>query len=332
MNIPKTSLFKLIIFFTETSENITVGGEEPRVDEEFSPIIHQAAFNESDDCLKLNTTLEEIERMLNEGSDNSHESQYTNISSNEPCSSVNLNSSCISEVLPNTMQIISGSFSQSPVHTNLEKLKTPNKTAVTGRKPTPRKLKSPTKICYNFKTEESSNRKKEEIGNKMTTPIGEFRIPKTPVKPKPTVLNNKNIVSPVGIYIKYSPKTPLTTYVKPNECKKGVISHIPQSPKIIKTTKENRDVLPPVVYQPAKNKLFTMQEQLILPASIDKMVKKSNVIKHEKRVKMVIQDEHSVQRKLNMETELTKASISDSLLDENNQDVSVLMSKQAFRK
>lgn len=171
--------------------------------------------------------------------------------------------------------------------------------------------------------------KKKEIATKIVT-IGKFRVPKTLIKPK-SVVNNKNIVSPVGLYIKYSPKTPLTTHVKQSPQKKLVSpSQIPQPQHFVKN-KDNMENFPEVVYQPAKNKLYTVKENLHLPASIDKLVKKSNLIKHERRMNLGRHDEYSVGIKLETETELTKSSIGNSLLDESNQDVSVLASRQAFK-
>lgn len=298
---------------------------------DFSPVkvpeFDLAAFDESDDCLKLNDTLEEIERLLNADNDsNENDESLSKASSSHSSSSLDTSGPYM--MSPNN--IISGSFLQ------------------TNMRQTPSKI--PTKSSYDYKANTP------HVGT-VSKPVdsaskGQFLIPKnpihlrTPIKPKtPIHLNKKNIVSPVGLYIKYGPTTPITRRMNSNPQKPSVISRkkdneenlcftqrLVQKSPANKGVNEKSPIIPSVVYKPAGNKLYTVNEHLLLPPSIAKMVKESTVVKHEERVVLNARDGNEISKQLEAESDLTKSLISSSLLEQTNHDVSVLASRQAFKK
>lgn len=353
----------ILLFITapigENPKDVTVGGEKPQPSGDFSPVqvpqLDLAAFDESEDGLKFNNTLEEIELLLNEGStspQNRSPQSYSTVSQRSLYDPIS------SHFPKSPMNIISGSFLTSPSGSNLEPTTiTPNKniapkrdiisgssgpgwnkevtsgkSLIPFRKPTPRKLKSPNKIYRDI----SPSIKMTQKDDKPLTPAGQFRVPKSIARPKGSVINTKNIVSPVGVYIKYSPRAPLIKHVKAPHENLVVPHQVFKSPlHSSKENKENHDVIPPVVYKPARKKLYTVSENMYLPPSIERMVKPSYIINHEKRINAAGDKYDDVVRRVEGESELTRGSIGDSLLDqldETNQDVSILARRNAFQK
>lgn len=313
----------------ETGKDVTFGGQMPPQCRNYSPV--------SEDCLKLNDTLEEIERLLNTANDSTQSRE--NIEDLSSQGNVSLSSNSFHESAPlqpsmSPIEIISGSFYRSPSRSDFDREASPSKPCrlfpAHTRKPTPRKLIIPTKIDPKVPSVVKMSQKEERV-NSAKSPAGLFRVPKTPNKPKSTVLQNKNIVSPVGLYIKYSPKAPLVTHVKSNNQQKGIVVSPKPTHKFQKKDKENVEMLPSVVYKPARNQLFTLNEHLHLPPSIDKLVKKSNIIVHKSRIISKVPDKDEIERKLMSDSELTQSSISDSLLNETDHNVSVLINRPAFK-
>ncbi|XP_066256001.1 uncharacterized protein [Euwallacea similis] len=131
----------------------------------------------------------------------------------------------------------------------------------------------------------------------------------------------KNIISPVGVYIKSGPKYCPMVKVPETKLKPEI--------KLIREQKENipQDItsdldcqIPSVIYTPAKYKLVTEVVDVKLPESIKKRVGGQVVTKHEQRVAKRL--DQSIERRL-MESDL---SINESV----NQDVSILTQKQPF--
>lgn len=310
-------------YFTDTAndgtEDETIGDEMPRVYRDgFSPVqvpkIDLGAFDESEDYLKLDDTLDEIEKMLNNNSTQDESLGDDDSSDNYlPLPETSLKSE---------MQIISGSSIQSPSCSNNMK-KTP-KTLI------PRKLQSP-KTYTKQKVKLSPAKLVENVNDPN------FLIPskpehiRTPLKSsKPSTF--KNIVSPVGLYIKYSPRVPLTTYVKPNNHQMTIPVKNKKPEKVSKGNWNNLDLAPAVIYQPSKKKLYTVDEHLNLPPSINKLVKAGTVVKHEKRILSEKHDNFETEHKLLNAGEITNCSINDNTLNASIMDVSVLASRQAFKK
>lgn len=149
----------------------------------------------------------------------------------------------------------------------------------------------------------------------------EFKIPNKPPPRTPnfsklpsTVKTGyfKNIVSPVSLYIKNTPTSPLIQHV-PNKIATPS-STLPN----IKRTALQENTFPCVSYKPAKHKLFTEEKDLNLPKNIKKLGTQGTlIIKHEKRIGSTKEN-------------VFDGDIDASLLNTTNQDVSVLTSKNCY--
>ncbi|KAL1509818.1 hypothetical protein ABEB36_004498 [Hypothenemus hampei] len=152
--------------------------------------------------------------------------------------------------------------------------------------------------------------------------LGTFKIPRsvqnTPQKfPKPHL---KNIVSPVGVYIKNTPQ--YSQLIKTTTQLKKI-----QPTFLHLARKENvapQGDIPMVVYKPAKSKIASVTQDVKLPKNIQKLISPRVVTKHEGRIELKSSDV-SIRRKLS-DSNLT---INDSLL--SNPDTSILTHKQPFQ-
>lgn len=132
--------------------------------------------------------------------------------------------------------------------------------------------------------------------------------------------NLKNIVSPVGVYIRHGPQyCPLT-----NVPDRKVATKL--FPTAIKENIPQQDdfVVPPVLYKPAKKQQVIDVATAKLPESIDRLVCPKTVIKHEGRIEGRPRHYQSTERRL-MEPDL---SINDTQFD---QDVSIVTQKAPFQ-
>lgn len=162
-----------------------------------------------------------------------------------------------------------------------------------------------------------------------------FKVPETKLKSKlPTVkrthitntksgMNFNDIVSPVRIYINNTPKP----YLKQNMPNGKKINKFIQMPEVPKSNKENAvSVFPEVVYKGAKKKINSgISKDLLLPPSIKKLVKNTEVIKHQGRVNNRNIGDTTIHNKL-MEADLTRYSFNNS----KNPDISILIRKQDY--
>jgi len=219
---------------------------------------------------------------------------------------------------PNSKQraseIISASFLNNPKTSDNLENKRPNI-----RSPFESKLKLP-----NAASARNVFKHMEKHTEDFKVPIKPLKKITTPNKPNPSL---KNIVSPVGVYIKNSPQyCPMVKATKTR--------NTPQSKTLKKcgavAMKENIPStsrmeipldLPMVIYRPAKNQKTINDEGLKLPQNIKKLVASTTVIKHEERIKTADCNE-SIERRL-ME--------SDFSIDASCNDISILTNKQPFK-
>lgn len=168
------------------------------------------------------------------------------------------------------------------------------------------------------------------------SPKTNFKIPEIPSRPKfvtPTppkaTRHLKDIVSPVALYIKNSPRIPLKHNVPLKDLPRIATA---TSRKV--SNKENFiDVeFPEVVYKPAKNQVATTEKHIIVPPYLRKLnVKEGHITKHEGRINRHL-DRSKVSKQL-LQSDITNSTIDQSLLDNSGAgDVSVLTNKQAFIK
>lgn len=153
--------------------------------------------------------------------------------------------------------------------------------------------------------------------SKLPVPI--FKVPFKSISSK-KLPNWKNIVSPVGVYIRHGPQyCPLTNVPDRKVATKlfptAIKENIPE---------QNDFVVPPVLYKPAKKQQVIDVATAKLPESIDKLVCPKTVIKHERRIEGRPRHHQSMERRL-MEPDL---SINDTQFD---QDVSIVTQKAPFQ-
>ncbi|CAH1141139.1 unnamed protein product [Phyllotreta striolata] len=252
--------------------------------EDFSvPDIDLQQFNES--CGLLDTTLDRINAILGQDPDPMVENEKENDSAETDTSSIQCN-------------IISSSHLQKYKENIFEdELETP-------------KLKPPTTAAI-------------KSGSHKYTP--EFKKPIASGLPKcisRTNPNLKDIVSPVRMYIKNSPRPVLKQNV--NSTSKLPILRNTHAPT--KKNKENSTVLPNVVYTPAQKQILESNESFHLPPSLDKMIKKGVVIKHVSGSRNFHPSDT-----LNPQAELTQNIFSNSSTASDS-DVSFLHRKVTVRK
>ncbi|CAG9818043.1 unnamed protein product [Phaedon cochleariae] len=161
--------------------------------------------------------------------------------------------------------------------------------------------------------------------------LDDFKVPQTPLSQKTRSASKpltgfKNIASPVGLYIKYSPKPLLRQNVIHKEISTQAT---PTTTKTLKHKDLNKEI-GFVRYKPAKKQVCTSGNKLFCPPYIQKMMKDPLVIKHEKKI--VKQESSFITEQKLLANDLTRPSISDSLLNDSNQDVSILKEKTALRK
>ncbi|CAH1110191.1 unnamed protein product [Psylliodes chrysocephalus] len=259
----------------------------------------------------LNTTLDRMNAILGE-----------NLSLNENANSedeeeVNKNSLTV----PQTCNLISGSFLHLP--TSL-KFNTADKHCSPERPyNTPSKTTKPIKL-----TPKNTPISKSNIPIFKKSP--DFRMPDLPNKPKTlnrSKVNYKDIVSPVRMYIKYSPKPVLQQTVHAKDKPYSKFNH---SPRVLEAGNQMDSLaIPNVVYKPSKKQIFALDETTNFPFSLDKMIKKSSVVKHERHPLRpnCYQDET-----LDPEAELTKSFLSDCSNLSGIENISILHKKTALRK
>ncbi|XP_050308819.1 uncharacterized protein LOC126745136 [Anthonomus grandis grandis] len=173
---------------------------------------------------------------------------------------------------------------------------------------------------------------KELFGKNKDMREPAFKVPAKPAK-SPLRPNLKNIVSPVGIYIKHSPKYCPLIKVPANERLHKSPSLLPKTlyPSTASSLKENipsqhfvNMEIPSVIYKPAKTRIETVVREVNLPDSIKKLVKPEVVTRHKMRINNKVDE--SIERRL-MESDL---SIDTSNVSDFG-DVSVVTHKQPFR-
>ncbi|KAG5869750.1 hypothetical protein JTB14_018080 [Gonioctena quinquepunctata] len=280
------------------------------------PNIDLSQFDESHDAFsQLNDTMEMMERLLNQGNCNDE-------SLDERINKPNGNDEIISGsfLLKPTSSLLNTEHKVSPCKSRAEpkclrsNLKERPQT-VTPYKTKPVDRITPGKSC------------KSQIPKPVKSPNGDaFKVPSTPLQMKlpskaypKTCPNVKNIVSPVGLYIRYSPQPVLKRNV---ECTKmGTINFPPQA--VNHKNKGNLDNIPAVIYKPSKKQIVTSEKEQAIPMSLEKMIKESNLTRHDKKIRQN-KNTSIIRRKLEMNMDLTGSSISDSLLDDSNEDVSIL--------
>lgn len=158
-----------------------------------------------------------------------------------------------------------------------------------------------------------------------------FKIPELPLRPKltnptpPKTYNLKNVVSPVALYIKNSPRIPLKQNVPLRDLSKIVTTTNPKP-----AYKEIFAELPEVTYKPSKKQIATTEKHIVVPGYMKKFrFVEAHIVKHEGRI-IQERDRSNISKKLLL-TDITNTSIDQSLLDGTG-DISVLTNKQALIK
>uniref|UniRef100_A0A6P7G5Y4 Uncharacterized protein LOC114336270 n=1 Tax=Diabrotica virgifera virgifera TaxID=50390 RepID=A0A6P7G5Y4_DIAVI len=280
------------------------------------PEIDLQQFNESSDC-PLDDTIEKINAILKQAnlsmndsyqsSDEIAESDKENVAENSVADIYkDANDKKGSyKLCPPPVNLISGSFLQKSMSSV-----TPIKDHTNLKSPSPYKSNIPL-----FKKSPKS-----------------FRVPNVPPKlksgQKTLKPNLKDIVSPVRMYINYSTNPVLKKNVhlvdRKVTNKADISSRIPE----VKRT-DNIDSLPTTIYKPSKRQILASEKHLNLPASIEKMVIKSNVIRSEKKYQPT---SLFTNMSLDADSELTKTSLSESQLSESDPNMSMLYKASALRK
>ncbi|XP_056641877.1 uncharacterized protein LOC130448485 [Diorhabda sublineata] len=261
------------------------------------PEIDLQQFNDSS-VYSFNDTLERINAILNQDKEQSltesSNVETTNSKVNkeeEKTSPICKKSPKRSEDYSQSCNLISGSFIQKPL------------SDLPSKKPS-----------TNYQTPKNHFVVKSHIPLPKRSPDS-FKVPTLPLKSKP---NLKDIVSPVRMYIKYSPKPVLKRNVDP------IATKLYQKPK--NSSKENGSDIPSnVIYKPSKKPVLGSEKAISLPKSLNKLVIKSTVTKHERNPVSVKTDVS-----LNSECELTKNSLNESQFSDQN--MSVLHKKPAYGK
>ncbi|XP_063928137.1 uncharacterized protein LOC135141200 [Zophobas morio] len=157
-----------------------------------------------------------------------------------------------------------------------------------------------------------------------------FKLPLKPAKSRfhtPNAKSNlvptkqfKNIISPVGVYIKNSP----CVVLKHNASVKTV-SALKSTPETdVIPNNDDGIIFPEVVYKPRKKVVKSVQKEVILPSSLQKMVQEPIITQHECRTQGKTRSE--IVQKL----EDGNLTVDSSIL--NPSDVSYINLKQAFIK
>lgn len=137
----------------------------------------------------------------------------------------------------------------------------------------------------------------------------------------------KNIISPISIYIKNSPRVCLKQNIQAPPHK---ASHIIKNESVPLNSNNKQNTprpLPKMVYKPPKQVIINSNQNIILPGNIKKLLPKPIVMGHQQRIRNN-DDNTSISRKL-LEDDITFASFDAS---QSAVDVSILESKQAFIK
>lgn len=173
--------------------------------------------------------------------------------------------------------------------------------------------------CLNSNTPKILSKSETKI------PVPTFKVPAKSVSSK-KLPNLKNIVSPVGVYIRHGPQYRPLTNVPDHKVAIKLFSphHIGIKENLPQRNEEVDFVIPPVLYKPAKNQKVIDVATVKLPDSIDKLVHPQTVIKHEGRIEGQPRHYQSIERRL-MEPDL---SLNDTQFD---QDVSILTQKAPFQ-
>ncbi|XP_023017345.2 uncharacterized protein isoform X1 [Leptinotarsa decemlineata] len=284
------------------------------------PNIDFAQFDDSYDALsQLNDTMEMMDKLLNQAN---NASLADSESSDRDIRRVSEKS--------NHDDIISASFLQKP---NPDLLYSEEKTTPLNSKVT--------KTTPNGRSEPNSALKEKQL-NRVTpamstksfipklkkSPSGDnFKIPVTPVwqklpsKTSPRTCSNfRNIVSPVGMYIRHSPQPVLKKNVDPTRMGRVKVE---TSPSHNHKNKENLDNLPAVIYKPGKTQITTAERKQALPPSIEKMILEPGLTRHDRKLARY-KSPAKITAELATGVELTRSSISDSLLEDPCTDVSIL--------
>lgn len=188
-----------------------------------------------------------------------------------------------------------------------------------------------------LKYEPTSSEKKQTIKCTVTKDLSKpnFKIPGLPPRsklthttPQKACPNLKDIVSPVALYIKNSPRFPLKQNVPLKELSKIVTS---TSTSTKSANKANLFAeMPEVIYKPSKKQIVSTEKHIVIPPYMRKLnIRVAQITKHEGRINHE-SDRSKVSEKLLL-ADITNRSIDQSLLDSTG-DISVLTNKQAFIK
>ncbi|CAH1127672.1 unnamed protein product [Ceutorhynchus assimilis] len=272
--------------------------------------------DEKNNSIDFDDTLEEMNRFLAQGMDYIMP-EKTTVVKNVPLLEQNLIVSPISGSFENDSDKEFPCLETKPYRNcySVEKVSAPKPTAKTSKSATKPKFVSKIKLPTVTK----------KLGGNEANAI--FKVPNKPIR-TPSKLNPalKNVVSPVGIYIKHSPKVcPMRNAPPPTKLKLPLYTHT--SHAISSSHKENIPAsedfdMPTVIYKPARKQIATEVRQVNLPNSINKLVNPQVVTKHEARTDNCNQ---SIERRL-MESDY---SINLSL-DTTAGDVSILTHNQPF--
>lgn len=256
----------------------------------------------SSDSSAVSDSFEQVSETDNTQECTSWQNEYSETEKSASISyECHLDKSNTSDDLNNTFDEINKLLAQSQVGDSPSSTQTPVKCLNSNKLVSKSDTKIPVLTVHNFKV-----------------PIKSTSSKKLP--------NLKNIVSPVGVYIRHTPQyRPLinvpdrkvATKLFPSN-QTAVKENIPQQ------TKEVDFVVPPVLYKPAKKQQVIDVATAKLPESIDKLVRPQTVIKHEGRIEGRPRHHQSMERRL-METDL---SINDTQFD---QDMSFVTQKAPFQ-
>lgn len=168
-----------------------------------------------------------------------------------------------------------------------------------------------------------------------------FKVPAKSVKHLKQPKYFKDIVSPVGVYIKNSPSPQFVKNITPTTSSRFFNSKSVEkirSPSTTTTASSRSGYVrsqlefPEVIYKPSKRQLVLSNDRLNLPGSIKKLVPEATCVKHEQRIVAPQKPGDISIRSRLMRDDFSLGGDSMLLDDTANPDVSVLAIKQAFIK
>lgn len=129
----------------------------------------------------------------------------------------------------------------------------------------------------------------------------------------------KNVVSPLGVYIKTGPSAPFVHKLTPRPMKNFSVASSLNTKQIA-----TFDNLPKVVYKPAQMKVVSGTETVKLPPSVKKLCPQS--------IKSIVHSDRVVQREIDVSKELENTDLSTLSSTILTEDVSILNVKDVYIK